>query len=395
MARRQVSRVEPPPPDYTNMANNNIASFKSFMSQQSASAAAAAAVSSAAVASSLSAQEAQTTSTVDKQTSTYSEIKPQTKETFGITVLVSTPSSSSAEQTDSSTISSSATIRPTQGISISTSASHSAASDHASNYPDSTLQTSNKAYQSGPSAGKIAAAVIIPVICLLTLGFGLFFLRRRQRRRAVSLAGKPYRHHPMTDRSAFSKETAMPRSSPRHPNASATPVLTSATNNSYYTGLSTPTTPSRTSTQTRRSHIDGSPRTAAHPEPSIYDPPPPAYAINPPPNSTPTLPHLFFPTDPFMDPDPVSPISSPTSQHTLPTASALATLTGRGNDTSFTAYSLSPASGIPRPNISRAGTMVSTASVTSDMYSDTASLHSARPARMSRVVGDPFGDPGR
>jgi hypothetical protein len=257
---------------------------------------------------------------------------------------------------------------------------------------------------------------VIPLVFLLALGFALFYIRRRRRRRAAALAGQPYQHHPMTDRSPFSKEAALAKPAPRHPNPSGapTPILTSATNNTYYTGLSTPTTPSRASTQTRGRSNDST-RPGAQPA-SIYDIPPPAYARDAPPGSTPTLPQLSFASDPFMDP--VSPIS--TSDHTSatsPTGAALAALSGR--DTAFTATSLSPAQNtVPRPNISRSGTMRSVTSVTSDMYSDTASVRSARPERFSgataqvvasgngnanrlsggsfapgSIVRDPFGDP--
>jgi hypothetical protein len=428
MAHRQIPRYEPPPPALS-MANSNRASFLSVLSEQLSASAA-----SAASASSQAAQQTQSTTAADASgTATNSQSKSQTVETIGIIVPASTPSPSNsvASQTDSnaSTITSAATTA-SQSSTFSTSASNSAASDqashHPSNSPDSSLQTANKGYHSGPSGGKIAAAVAIPLIFLLALGFGLFHLRRRRRRRSAALAGsQPYHHHPMTDRSrsAFSKEAALAKSTvPRqpNPNASAAPILTSATNNSYYTGLSTPTTPSRASTQTRgRSNDSTRPEGAAVPA-SIYEIPPPAYAKHAPPGSTPTLPQLSFATDPFMDP--VSPITS-TSDHSSPTNAALAALSGR--DTAFTATSLSPVSnsrsGVPRPNISRAGTMRSVASVTSDMYSDTASVHSARPARMSGVAaqvvgsgsrlsggsyapgwvvggdgrGDPFGDPGR
>jgi hypothetical protein len=432
MAHRQIPRYEPPPPALS-MANSNRASFLSVLSEQLSASAA-----SAASASSQAAQQTQSTTAADASgTATNSQSKSQTVETIGIIVPASTPSPSNsvASQTDSnaSTITSAATTA-SQSSTFSTSASNSAASDQASHHPsnssDSSLQTANKGYHSGPSGGKIAAAIAIPLIFLLALGFGLFYLRRRRRRRSAALAGsQPYHHHPMTDRSrsAFSKEAALAKSTPPairnpNPNASAAPILTSATNNSYYTGLSTPTTPSRASTQTRgRSNDSARPESAALPA-SIYEIPPPAYAKHAPPGSTPTLPQLSFATDPFMDP--VSPITS-TSDHSSPTNAALAALSGR--DTAFTATSLSPVSnsrsgnGVTRPNISRAGTMRSVASVTSDMYSDTASVHSARPARMSGVAaqvvgsgsrlsggsyapgwvvggdgrGDPFGDPGR
>lgn len=374
---------------------------------------------SAASASSLSAAlEASSTPDADSySTESSSNSQSQTKVTLGVAVPETTASNPTASQTDSSGSSiTSPAAQSSQSSTFATSATNSAASDHSSHYPDSSLQTAGKGYHSGPPAGKIAAAVVIPLGFLLALGFGLFYLRRRRRRRAAALAGQPYHHHPMTDRSPFSKEAGLAKPAPRHPNPSGAPapILTSATNNTYYTGLSTPTTPSRASTQTRgRSNDSACPGAQTA---SIYDIPPPAYARDAPPGSTPTLPQLSFAADPFMDP--VSPIStSDRTSATSPTGPALAALSGR--DTAFTATSLSPAqNSVPRPNISRAGTMRSVTSVTSDMYSDTASVRSARPERFSgataqvvasgngnanrlsgssfapgSIVRDPFGDP--
>lgn len=407
-------RYAQPPPALTNMGSNNRASFLSYMSEMSASAA------SAASASSLSAALA-ASSTADAEnysSESSSESQSQTRVTLGNAVPETTASNPTASQTDSSGFSiTSPATQSSQSSTFATSvATNSAASGHGPHYPDSSLQTADRGYHSGPSSGKIAAAVVIPLVCLLALGFGLFYLRRRRRRRAAALAGQPYHHHPMTDRSPFSKEAALAKPAPRHPNPNGVPapILTSATNNTYYTGLSTPTTPSRASTQTRGRSNDST-RPGAQTA-SIYDIPPPAYARDAPPGSTPTLPQLSFAADPFMDP--VSPIS--TSDHTSatsPTGAALAALSGR--DTAFTATSLSPAQhSVPRPNISRAGTMRSVTSVTSDMYSDTASVRSARPERFSgataqvvvgsagnanrlsggsfapgSIVRDPFGDP--
>ena len=407
-------RYAQPPPALTNMGSNNRASFLSYMSEMSASAA------SAASASSLSAALA-ASSTADAEnysSESSSESQSQTRVTLGNAVPETTASNPTASQTDSSGFSiTSPATQSSQSSTFATSvATNSAASGHGPHYPDSSLQTADRGYHSGPSSGKIAAAVVIPLVCLLALGFGLFHLRRRRHRRAAALAGQPYHHHPMTDRSPFSKEAALAKPAPRHPNPNGAPapILTSAINNTYYTGLSTPTTPSRASTQTRGRSNDST-RPGAQTA-SIYDIPPPAYARDAPPGSTPTLPQLSFAADPFMDP--VSPIS--TSDHTSatsPTGAALAALSGR--DTAFTATSLSPAQhSVPRPNISRAGTMRSVTSVTSDMYSDTASVRSARPERFSgataqvvvgsagnanrlsggsfapgSIVRDPFGDP--
>jgi hypothetical protein len=320
---------------------------------------------------------------------------------FGAEVPAATTSNTVATPTESngSTITNFAasTSQPnTLSTSPSPSISSTATSEHDSDFPyrgpqntGAAIQTSSKAFHAGgPSPGQVAAAVVIPLLFLIALVFAILFLRRRRRRSNVvpSELQQHHHHHPMADRSgaAFAKESAF--QGPRRPSAIA-PILTTTTNNTYYTGLSTPSTPSRTTSTNTRGPSDDSTRGAA--VPSAYDIPPPAYAKLPPPGSTPTLPQLSFPADPFMDPDPVSPLTSPstsTSPSTAHTNAALAALSGR--DTSYTAVSLSPNSSRngptpARPDISRAGTMRSAASVTSDMYSDTASVHSAKPARMS------------
>lgn len=420
MAGQRIPRYEQPPPALSNMGDSNRASFMSVMSELSASAA------SAASASSLSAAEASSTADSYSETDEYTSLSASsTTETLGVVVPASTASNPAATQTDSygSTITSPA---PTAGQTTSLPASSTkstpaVASDHSSNGPDSSLATADRGYHTGPSSGQIAAAVVIPIVILLALGFSLFYLRRRRRRRSAALASQQFdqHHHPMTDRSAFSKEAAvLPKpSQPRHPRSNPTaPILTTTTNNAYYTGLSTPTTPSRASTQTRGHASADTDRRAMSP----YDIPPPAYAKHAPPGSTPTLPQLSFAADPFMDP--ISPVPSEDRDPHSPTAAALAALSGR--DSHPTATSLSPVSNFSRPHggVSRTGTMrsIGAASFASDMYSDTASVHSARPARMSggaavetQVVnrlsagegsfapglvvgsgrGDPFGDP--
>lgn len=368
-------------------------------------AASSAAAAEASSLSELSAKQTQSTATDDDVEVYVSESETATVATLESAAPEATATGSSSLSTDSSgsTITSSS-VTAGQGTTITSTGTDSAiavASDHASDSPyhnpeHTGYPIANKAYHSGPSPGKIAAAVVIPVLFLLALAFAIFFIRRRRRRRNAALLNQNPYLHPMTDRSgpgaaAFAKETGVvkPRGNPQ-PEAAA-PILTSATNNSYFTGLSTPTTPSRASTRTRATSGD-----SARPG-GFYEPPPPAYVKHAPPGSTPTLPQLSFAADPFMDP--VSPTTPTDSDHTSPTGAALAALSGR--DTAFTATSLSPDNSnnrgvsrgmgsISRPDISRTGTMISVASFNSDTYSDTASLHSARPARMSgaaQVIG--------
>lgn len=340
------------------------------------------------------------------QTSVSEPLSAATTIKFGEGFSAATPSNTVATQTDSngSTITDFAAITSQHNtLSTSPSVSSTATSGYAAESPyrgpknpGAAIQTSSKGFHAGgPSPGQIAAAVIIPILFLIGLVFAILFLRRRRRRsNVVPPELQQQQNHPMVDRSgtAFAKEAAYQTLHPRHisrPSA-IVPVLTTTTNNTYYTGLSTPSTPSRNTSTNTRGPSDDSTRGAA--APSVYDIPPPAYAKLPPPGSTPTLPQLSFPQDPFMDPDPVSPITLPSTSTspstTTHTNAALAALSGR--DTSYTAVSLSPNSSRngngptpARPDISRAGTMRSAASVTSDMYSDTASVHSAKPARMS------------
>lgn len=352
----------------------------------------------AAASSSLSAEQAQST---DDYNYTEYETSGATTLTFGTTSPVSTGDAATATDSNGSTITgASATNSKDSTLSTSTisdTTAAAAASDHASespHYPSSSAGIVEAAHGAGPHPGTIAAGVIIPIVVLSALAFGIFLLRRKRRRQ---VAPQNELQHPMTDRSSkrgtLLKETAV---RPPPPNG---PILTSTTNNAYYTGISLPSSP----TSTIRGPSGDSARTSERASSYNYEPPPPAYARTARPGeSTYTLPHLNFNSeDPFMDPVSVSPSNSNTnSSRSNPTHAALAALEGR--DTAFTANSLSPVHGVQRPELSRANTL---RSITSDTYSDTASLHSARPARRSGGVtvvrgssgeyapGNPFGDP--
>jgi hypothetical protein len=397
MDRQPRPRFEPPPPAMSAFRESRIIS-----AQMAASSSVSAAEASSR--SELSVQQAaqSTARTADDDDADDANQTSTATFKFGAGVPAATTSNTVATPTDSngSTITNlAASTSQPNTLSTSPSISSTATSDRDSDFPHrgpqntgAAIQTSSKAFHAGgPSPGQISAAVVIPLLFLIALVFAILFLRRRRRRsNVVPSELQQQHHHPMADRSgaAFAKEAAY--QSPRHvPRPSViAPILTTTTNNTYYTGLSTPSTPSRTTSTATRGPSDDSTRGAA--VPSVYDIPPPAYAKLPPPGSTPTLPQLSFPADPFMDPDPVSPLNSPSTSTFASTAphtnAALAALSGR--DTSYTAVSLSPNSSRngptpARPDISRAGTMRSAASVTSDMYSDTASVHSAKPARMS------------
>jgi len=404
MDRQPRPRFEPPPPAMS-------AFWESRMSAKLAASSSAAAEASSQ--SQLSIQQAaqSTAGTGDEddadntyQTSTSQPLSAQTTVKFGAEVPAATTSNTVATPMESngSTITDlAAGASRSNTLSTSPSITSTTTSDRGSDYPfrgpqnsGAAIQTSSKAFHArGPSPGQIATAVVIPLLFLIGLVFAILFLRRRRRRNNVVPSElQQQQHHPMVDRSgaAFAKESAFQKSNPRHvsrPSVIA-PILTTTTNNTYYTGLSTPSTPSRNTSTNTRGPSDDSARGAT--APSAYEIPPPAYAKLPPPGSTPTLPHLSFPADPFMDPDPVSPLTSPSTSTSPSTTThanaALAALSGR--DTSYTAVTLSPNSSRngptpARPDVSRAGTMRSAASVTSDMYSDTASVHSAKPARMS------------
>jgi hypothetical protein len=64
---------------------------------------------------------------------------------------------------------------------------------------------------------------------------------------------------------SLSTGAAVAKAAPRDPRTTIAPILTSAAKNTYYTGLSTPITPSRASTQTRgRSDDSTRPSAAGH-----------------------------------------------------------------------------------------------------------------------------------
>lgn len=402
MAHQRIPRFQPPP---EAMSEAFASRMSSRMSDMMASSSVAAAERSSLA--SWSAQNAQSTGSANNDND--DDEVYETTITFGVdpsqatATPVQTDSNGSLISSTSGTGASAttgSTLTTTNSPSRSSTLPAGAASDHASesDYPyrdhnpsntPAAIQTSPAHSSSGPSAGQIAAAVAIPLLFLASLLLALILLRRRRRRRTFDRTGihlnpnepKDTNIHPMIDRS-HAKETFAPTQPLTH-QPSAVPILTSATNNAYYTGLSTPSSPSRASTRSARGPSGDSARTA------VYDLPPPAYAKHAPPGSTPTLPQLTFATDPFMDP--VSPISVSDGHTSLtsPTGAALAALEGR--DTAFTATSLSPAprSGGRgdtggRPNVSRSSTL---RSVTSDTYSDTASLYSARAARRSGVGG--------
>lgn len=398
MAHPLLARFEPPP-----AAMSDMASLRSMRSQYMASM-------SAAKASRASEQQVQATDdsdTYDYESEEYGfESSSGTTITFGS--VSATPTDDAASQTDNTISSASSTPTPGSTLSTSTSintagaAESNAATDSPYRHPSNLPDFVQRGGPSGPPAGKIAAAVIIPIVILSALAFGLFYLRRRSRRKPRQDLQNPYlSHHQMKDRPPSSPTggagVAMlkgPRSNPPAP-VPAPVLISSATNNAYYTGLSLPSSPT---SSTPRGPSADSARSAGAPASTLYEPPPPAYAKHPPPGSSYTLPDLHFAADPFIDPpshtgdSPVSPVSPALSN---PHAAALAALSGR--DTAFTAHSLSPALGeVSRPAVSRAGTV---RSVTSDMYSDTASLHSARRGvRVGSGEGwlgerDPFGDP--
>lgn len=244
------------------------------------------------------------------------------------------------------------------------------------NASTSALPQLDRAYSGGMSSAAIAAAVVVPLLVLALVLAAFLLLRRRDRTRPRITPGFV---------------PAMKERFGRHAQSAgaSVPILTSSTNNAYFTGLDTSSNGSQ--------HGPGegfyAPRQSEGG--TFMEPPPPYKPKSPEPDTqsdsraTPAAvgpsgpPSVREPDDdrqdtttPFLDSDtPVSPISV-TYEGAFPAAE--------------------------RPAVSRQGTQ---RSITSTLYSDSASVHSARAARMSvggtQLIGadeaqravDPFDDP--
>lgn len=267
------------------------------------------------------------------------------------------------------------------------------------------------------SHGEIAAAVIMPILAAIALFALLFFCRRRRRGTPSprSTAFLPAMREKMgyfryacpctllsiplipSANTRISHRPTSPStiSDPSTPTTTTAgglpaPILTAARNTTYYTGLDTSSHGSHrsqhsTSQEGRGGEEFYAPRRSEGG--TFADPPPPYGHENKPPQLPPfdvEAPHLRTPSpvrrtrSPFDDP--VSPLHEGESAGRLFAAAALE----------------------PPPPISRATTSASISrapSISSTQYSDTASVHSARAARMSvggsRVVTQVLSSPGQ
>ena len=223
----------------------------------------------------------------------------------------------------------------------------------------SALPDLSSARRSGLSDGQVAAAVVVPILAALALFAALLLWRRRRRDRG-------------TPPPAFFP--AMMEKFGRHSSSRATstpgPVLTSPSNNAYYTGLDNSSHGSRPS-DSPDYYAPG----------TLHDPPPPYNASKAPqlPPAAPFATALSLPS--LREPEPVVRTRSPFDDPVSP-------LADDGNDQEMGGdYEnwVMPVEAAALP--SRSNTINRAPSISSTQYSDTASVHSARAARMS--VGGP------
>lgn len=236
------------------------------------------------------------------------------------------------------------------------------------------------------SDGSLAAAIVVPIVAVLAITAILFFCFRRRKRQAHG------------ERAGSLGAVFIPASikekwsSMRTSNASGRqqePVVTNIRNNAYNTGLDTSSHGSGYRSQQTSGEFTPGRRSEGG---TTFVQPPPPYDVNAR-NSqqmptAPTLPQMAYSTPLSMSFDmprgqqarSVSPHSRPSAARAPPSSHSLSPLS-HIHDTPSAAALLAMPLDLPQPS-SR-----SARSITSTLYSDTASVHSARAARMS--VGGP------
>ncbi|KAF2159946.1 hypothetical protein M409DRAFT_60357 [Zasmidium cellare ATCC 36951] len=198
------------------------------------------------------------------------------------------------------------------------------------------------------SSGELAAAIVVPIVVVLALAALLFlcFRRRKQQSRGEREGSIGAAFIPASIKEKWTSMRTSNASAPRDQ-----PIVTNPQNNAYNTGLDTS---SQGSDQHSGEYTPG--RTSEGG--TTFVQPPPPYTLPQMRQNTPLNMSLDIPRSPQEPPPARSPLSN-----TINTPSAAALL----------AMPLDP----PRPS-SR-----SARSITSTLYSDTASVHSARAARVS------------
>lgn len=266
----------------------------------------------------------------------------------------SSPSSTSAETT--STMASQTT---------STSAHDAASAGEATKSSTPSAYPVEHHHSDELSDGELATAIVVPIVFVVAFILALIFfcMRRRKkdgREREGSLGAK---FIPASIKEKWS--------SVRTSNASSSapqeqPVLTNTQNNAYNTGLDTSSHGSGDRSQQHSGEFTPGRRSEGG---TTFEQPPPPYNVSP---AAPTLPHMRQSTRSSVEmshmpqqPAPTHNISPLSQVHDNPSAAALL------------AMPLDP----PQPSNRSAR------SITSTLYSDTASVHSARAARMS--IGGP------
>ncbi|KAK5111548.1 hypothetical protein LTR62_004844 [Meristemomyces frigidus] len=336
----------------------------------------------AALASTNSASAAQSV-TATSAHSTTSALFPTTASSATSDALTTSSQTTFATSTSAGTGSSSlaSSLSSVQPIPSSTiSGKHTVASETRAPLP-----LTGHAHHDALSHGALAAAILVPLLFgLLALLLAFLCLRRRrtqdQTRRHSAAAFLP------AMREKFGKFGSVRGTSYTAP-VTAAPVMTSERNNAYFTGLDTSSQGSR---RGESGEYYAPPRRSEGG--TTFDEPPPPYKAKSVPSTGASLtrtsiPDVAEPAASTVIPTVHEPRASTTRS---PFADPSPTTTSNLN----TAFLASPLD--QRPQTSRS---TSQRSFNSDQYSETASVHSARAARMSVIEpqiiggsGNPFGD---
>ncbi|EME38152.1 hypothetical protein DOTSEDRAFT_75979 [Dothistroma septosporum NZE10] len=212
--------------------------------------------------------------------------------------------------------------------------------------------TASGRHDDGLSKGELAAAIVLPILAVLALCLlGLALLRRRARKTegrnesggTAFLPGLREKWGSLRSSNTSTHQSEMET-------ARGAPVVTSRQNNAYFTGLDTSSHGSGSNREGHSGEYYG--RTSEGG--TTFDIAPPVYTVQPS-NHAPTLPALQTHNETLTSAAPSF------ATHTMPSAAAL------------TATPLDPPQSSDRSAIS----------ISSTLYSETASIHSARAARMS------------
>lgn len=301
----------------------------------------------------------ETTETLNGSGDTLSLVVVSTQ--YGAEPVTSYEAVSSSLPTTTSALETStpASTSTTARTSTATTPTHDAASAGATTSSAMPAPIVTKNHDNGLSSGELAAAIVVPIVVVLVAAFFLIFFcfrRRRQQARGERDGSMAAGFIPASMKEKWSSMRTSSASGQQQP------VVMNTRNNAYNTGLDTSSHGSGNRSQQHSGEY--SPRRS---EGGTFASPPPPYS------GAPVLPQMRQSAPLSMALDiPRSP--APQNTHDVSPLS-------QGEERPSAAALLGLSHDPPQPS-SR-----SARSITSTLYSDTASVHSARAARMS--VGGP------